>query len=122
MMQNKIVICIVFALIIFTVESVFSQVDKSQSIGDDQKSQQKETDTELQKELQWLQAEAVLIEVVTASKKTQKIWESPSTITIITAEDIRAYGYRTLWDALKTVVGSIPANDGFRILLVHAAF
>lgn len=72
---------------------------------------QKAANTELQKELRWLQAEAFLIEIVTASKKPQKIWESPSTLTIITAEDIKAYGYQTLWDALQTVVGSIPSSD-----------
>ena len=77
-MQNRFIICIVLALIIFTVKSVFSQADKYPAFGDNQNSGQKETDTELQKELQWLQAEAFLIEVVTASKKTQKIWESPS--------------------------------------------
>lgn len=45
------------------------------------------------------------LEVVSASRFPQKVSQAPSAVTIITAEDIRAYGYRTLADALRSVRG-----------------
>jgi outer membrane receptor for ferrienterochelin and colicins len=46
-----------------------------------------------------------------ASRHTQKITEAPASITIITAEDIRTYGYRTLADLLRGVPGFYVSND-----------
>ncbi len=43
--------------------------------------------------------------VVAASKYEQKVTEAPSSVTIITAEDISVYGYETLADALSSVRG-----------------
>lgn len=43
--------------------------------------------------------------VYSASKYEQKVSEAPSSITIVTAEEIRKYGYRTLADALRSVPG-----------------
>ncbi|MBU0593186.1 MAG: TonB-dependent receptor [Gammaproteobacteria bacterium] len=51
------------------------------------------------------------VEVFTASKFTQKVNEAPSTVSIISAEDIRRYGYRTLADALKSLRGVYVAYD-----------
>lgn len=45
------------------------------------------------------------LEVVSASRFPQKVSHAPSAVTIITAEDIRAYGYRSLADALRSVRG-----------------
>ena len=56
--------------------------------------------------------ELMAINVTTSSKHIQNISESPSTITVITAKEIKAFGYRTIWEALKTVVGSIPSDNG----------
>lgn len=49
--------------------------------------------------------------VVSASKREQKVTEAPSSVTLITAKDIRAYGYRTLADALRSVRGFFVTYD-----------
>ncbi len=45
------------------------------------------------------------IKIVTASKKEQKIEDSPSTLYVVTAEDIRAYGAHNVGEALRMVPG-----------------
>jgi len=49
--------------------------------------------------------------VVTASKHEQKVTEAPSSVTIITADDIKKYGYRTLADILRSVRGFYVTYD-----------
>lgn len=51
------------------------------------------------------------VEVVTASRFPQKPSEAPSMVSVITAEDIRTYGYRTLADLLRSVRGLHVSND-----------
>jgi outer membrane receptor for ferrienterochelin and colicin len=51
------------------------------------------------------------LDVVTASKIPQKISEAPSSVTVITAEDIRLRGYRTLTDVLQSVPGVTVSYD-----------
>ncbi len=48
--------------------------------------------------------------VYSASKYQQKQAEAPSSISVITAEDIRHYGYRTLQEALQSVTGMYVKN------------
>ncbi len=48
--------------------------------------------------------------VYSASKYQQKEAEAPSSISVITAEDIRHYGYRTLQEALQSVTGLYVKN------------
>jgi iron complex outermembrane receptor protein len=58
--------------------------------------------------------ELMMIEVETVystSKYEQKVTEAPSAVTIVTAADIRRYGYRTLADILKSVRGFSVAYD-----------
>src|SRR6266704_3085634 len=43
--------------------------------------------------------------VYAASKIEQKTTEAPSSVTIITSDDIKKYGYRTLSDVLRSVPG-----------------
>lgn len=46
-----------------------------------------------------------------ASKYVQKISEAPSAVTVITAEEIRAFGYRSLGEVLATVPGLYLSDD-----------
>jgi iron complex outermembrane receptor protein len=51
------------------------------------------------------------LDVVTASKIPQKISEAPSTVSVITAEDIRQRGYRALTEVLQSVPGVTVSYD-----------
>jgi iron complex outermembrane receptor protein len=51
------------------------------------------------------------LEVYSASKFTQRASEAPSSVTVLTAADIRAYGWRTLADALRSVRGLYVSYD-----------
>ncbi|NQV13839.1 TonB-dependent receptor plug domain-containing protein [bacterium] len=56
--------------------------------------------------------EALLnIKVSTASKYEQFSYEAPASISIVTSDDIRAYGYRTLDELLNTIRGFYISND-----------
>src|SRR5215467_3726088 len=46
-----------------------------------------------------------------ASKYEQKVTEAPSSVTIITSDEIKKYGYRTLADLLQGVNGFFVTND-----------
>jgi len=45
------------------------------------------------------------ITVYTASRHTQKVSDAPSSVTVITRDEIQKYGYRTLADILRSVRG-----------------
>ncbi|ATQ78368.1 TonB-dependent receptor [Massilia violaceinigra] len=51
------------------------------------------------------------LEIITASKFAQKISEAPSSVSVITAEDIRRFGYRSLADILRSVRGVYVTDD-----------
>ena len=51
------------------------------------------------------------IPVFSASKFEQKSAEAPASTTVITAEEIKRYGYRTLGDVLKSVPGFYVSYD-----------
>lgn len=51
------------------------------------------------------------LEVITASKIPQKISEVPSSVSVITADDIRRYGYPTLAAILRSVRGVYVTYD-----------
>lgn len=50
-------------------------------------------------------------EVVPASRIAQQISDSPSAVAIVTAADIRAYGYRTLADVINSIRGLYTTYD-----------
>lgn len=49
--------------------------------------------------------------VVTASRYAQPISDAPSAVSIISSEEIRTFGYRTLADVLASVVGFYTSDD-----------
>ncbi|WP_020654211.1 TonB-dependent receptor plug domain-containing protein [Massilia niastensis] len=51
------------------------------------------------------------VEIVTASKFAQKLSEAPSAVSVVTAEDIETFGYRTLADILRGVRGVQVSYD-----------
>ena len=55
--------------------------------------------------------ELLQVEVISASKFKQKISEAPSAARVITAEDIRLHGWRTLSEALSSLPGLYVLND-----------
>jgi iron complex outermembrane receptor protein len=55
--------------------------------------------------------ELMNIPVVTASRFEQKSAEAPSSVTVITSEEIKRYGYRTLADILASVQGFYISYD-----------
>ena len=56
--------------------------------------------------------ELLNVEIIsTASKFSQEVTHAPASITIITADEIRYYGHRTLADVLRTVRGLYTSYD-----------
>jgi len=51
------------------------------------------------------------IQVSAASKYDQTSLEAPASVTILTSDDIRRYGWRTLEDALITIRGFYLSDD-----------
>ena len=49
--------------------------------------------------------------VFSASKIDQKSTEAPSSTTVITSDEIKRYGYRTLADVLRSVQGFYVSYD-----------
>ena len=52
------------------------------------------------------------VKVYSASKFNQKASDAPASVSIITAEEIRGFGHRTLIDILRSVRGIYAFNDG----------
>ncbi|MCK4591194.1 MAG: TonB-dependent receptor plug domain-containing protein, partial [Candidatus Latescibacteria bacterium] len=67
---------------------------------------------ETQQDILDIQLEDLLnVKISTAAKYEQTISEAPASVTIITSEDIKRYGYRTLDEVLMSVRGFYTRND-----------
>lgn len=65
-----------------------------------------------QEDLTELPIESLLnMEVYSASKFTQKKSDAPTAVTVITAQNIKDYGYRTLSDIVQSIRGLYVSND-----------
>jgi iron complex outermembrane receptor protein len=51
--------------------------------------------------------------VSTASRRRQKLWEAPASVSIVTRDDIKAFGYRTLADAIGGTPGVYSTEDRY---------
>jgi iron complex outermembrane receptor protein len=51
--------------------------------------------------------------VYTASRREQRTWEAPSAVSIVTREEIQAFGYRTLGDVLRSAPGIYTTDDHY---------
>src|SRR5258707_11103753 len=58
---------------------------------------------------QLMKLEVPIVEA--ASKYKQKITEAPSSVTIITADEVKKYGHRTLAEILESVPGMYITSD-----------
>jgi len=54
------------------------------------------------------------LSVYSASKREQGVKDAPSSVTVITADEIQRYGYRTLAEILETVRGFYVTNDRYQ--------
>ena len=55
--------------------------------------------------------ELMNVNIYTASKRWQKIVEAPASVSIVTADEIQKYGYRTLAEILRSVKGMYIGYD-----------
>jgi iron complex outermembrane receptor protein len=71
-----------------------------------------ETETWRMADLTGLPIERLLdLEVYGASRFTQKMSEAPSAVSVVTADDIKQFGYRTLADILRSIRGLFVTYD-----------
>lgn len=69
-------------------------------------AQDKETPRQKPSDVSDLSLEQLMnVNIFTASKRWQKIVEAPASISIVTADEIQKYGYRTLADILRSMPG-----------------
>ncbi len=55
--------------------------------------------------------ELLNLKVITASKKSESMSESPGVISVITERDIKAYGANSLWDVLNMLPSLQPLKN-----------
>jgi len=90
-----------FSLLILLMLTVFPPVSAAQSGAEDAALADSEEDLVFQE----------ISSVYGASKYKQKLTEAPSSVSIVTAADIKKFGYRTLADILNSVRGFYVTYD-----------
>ena len=55
--------------------------------------------------------ELLSVEIISASRLGQKSSQAPSSVSVVTANDIRTFGWRTLADALNAMPGLFATNN-----------
>ncbi len=58
------------------------------------------------------------MEIVTAAKLARQISDAPSAVSVVTRQDIKTYGYRTLAEILNSMRGVYVTNDFFKYAYV----
>ncbi len=56
-------------------------------------------------EIRWLQAEAIDVEIISASRKAEKLSEAPASAIVITAKQIKERGYEDIFDIIRDIPG-----------------
>lgn len=73
---------------------------------------EKEVEVKANQQTQLLDLKLVpLRQVAAASRFTENIEDAPSSVTIIDGQELRAFGYPTLWEALRGIRGVSLSND-----------
>ena len=93
--------CLITTLVLFAIVLICLSTATAQ----DKKPSQADDPTQLSLE------DLMKAEIYSASKHWQNVAEAPSSISIVTADQIQKYGYRTLADILRSVRGISIAND-----------
>ncbi|MEE9214982.1 MAG: TonB-dependent receptor [Thermodesulfobacteriota bacterium] len=99
-MRIKIIILVLSAYSIFNLTLAFSKEVSTQGQGEIKTTSMPAE--EILEEIRWLQAEAI---ITITTKHGIPISKAPGIVTVITAEEIKQMGFRTLADVLKTVPG-----------------
>ena len=50
-------------------------------------------------------------EVTAASRQTESLYDAPASVTLVPQEELRAFGFQTVWDALGGLRGIFQTND-----------
>jgi hypothetical protein len=111
---KRVLCCLLFALVLSADHfRLFAQQDKSSKPGQDKPSA----------DLGEMSIEDLMkIEVQTvygASKHMQKVTEAPASVSIVSAEAIQKYGYRTLADALSGSRRALTSATAITAISAH---
>lgn len=91
-----------FLALLFPASLVISPVLQADAVKEHSLTELESALNELDNEIQWLKEE---LSVTTATKTEEALSKSGSTISIITAQEMKEMGARTLFDALKRLPG-----------------